>query len=328
MVLAEAESLNRRSEFFRYGSDFLRHKAFKSKAKLSCSRAAVYLAGGLSNQAVEFGQASARGQSALSTFFVMPSAQFGLQNPLTAFHNLLLQLSSPSRRVGIEGLTAEQFYFLPWDTLEQPWSASIQATTAIAVAIPLLVASTQGRILPALQTAPANRDALRPAAPIKAAIVSSKSAITTLKRQLKLQKPTGKIANIQSYIYPAQGELTSGYGWRWGRMHRGIDVAGPVGTPIVAAASGKVITAGWDDTGFGNRVEIQHPDGTVTLYGHNTRIVARVGMHVRQGQIIAQMGSTGHSTGSYVHFQMYQADQTVIDPTGFLSRQKLPQPPA
>lgn len=122
------------------------------------------------------------------------------------------------------------------------------------------------------------------------------------------------------FIWPARGVFTSGYGWRWGRMHRGIDIAGPVGTPIVAAADGEVITAGWNSGGFGNLVRIKHFDGSVTLYAHNSRILVRRGEFVNQGQLIAKMGSTGFSTGPHLHFEIHPPGSRPVDPLAFLPR--------
>ena len=99
------------------------------------------------------------------------------------------------------------------------------------------------------------------------------------------------------YIWPAQGTLTSGYGWRWGRLHKGIDIATPIGTPVIAAAPGTVISAGWNSGGYGNLVEIEHSDGSVTVYGHNSKLLVYSGQQITQGQQIAEMGSTGYSTG-------------------------------
>ncbi|MDJ0650422.1 MAG: peptidoglycan DD-metalloendopeptidase family protein, partial [Xenococcaceae cyanobacterium MO_188.B19] len=84
-------------------------------------------------------------------------------------------------------------------------------------------------------------------------------------------------SSFNGYIWPAQGTFTSGYGWRWGRMHKGIDIAAPIGTPIIAAASGEVISAGWSSGGYGNLVKLRHQDGSVTLYAHNNRIYVRKG---------------------------------------------------
>ena len=114
------------------------------------------------------------------------------------------------------------------------------------------------------------------------------------------------------------GTLTSGYGWRWGRMHRGIDVAGPVGTPIVSAAPGVVERAGWNSGGYGNLVEVRHADGSMTRYAHNSRIIVRAGQQVAQGQHIADMGSTGYSTGPHLHFEVHVPSRGTVNPMAML----------
>jgi murein DD-endopeptidase MepM/ murein hydrolase activator NlpD len=136
-----------------------------------------------------------------------------------------------------------------------------------------------------------------------------------------LPKPQQQAAEVfDGYIWPAQGVFTSGYGWRWGRMHRGIDVAGPVGTPIVAAAPGTVTYSRWNSGGYGNLVEITHPDGSLTLYAHNNRNLVSEGENVAQGQQIAEMGSTGFSTGPHLHFEIHRPGQGATDPMAFLPR--------
>jgi murein DD-endopeptidase MepM/ murein hydrolase activator NlpD len=125
---------------------------------------------------------------------------------------------------------------------------------------------------------------------------------------------------VQAFIWPANGVFTSGYGWRWGRMHRGIDIAAPVGTPVVASAAGVVISAGWNSGGFGNLVEIRHPDGTVTRYAHNSSVLTRIGAVVEQGELIAHMGSTGRSTGPHTHFEIRPAGRGSVDPMTLLAR--------
>ncbi|MGB3292652.1 MAG: peptidoglycan DD-metalloendopeptidase family protein [Phormidesmis sp.] len=127
-------------------------------------------------------------------------------------------------------------------------------------------------------------------------------------------------AYFNGYIWPTQGTLTSGYGWRWGRMHRGVDVAGPVGTPVVAAASGVVEQAGWNSGGYGNLVEIRHPDGSLTRYAHNNRLSVRAGQVVRQGQQISEMGSTGYSTGPHLHFEVHPQGGGAVNPMAYLPR--------
>ncbi|NEZ62641.1 LysM peptidoglycan-binding domain-containing protein [Leptolyngbyaceae cyanobacterium CCMR0082] len=123
---------------------------------------------------------------------------------------------------------------------------------------------------------------------------------------------------FNGYIWPARGILTSGYGWRWGRMHRGIDIAGPVGTPIVSAADGVVERAGWNSGGYGNLVDVRHADGSLTRYAHNSRITVRQGQRVAQGQHIADMGSTGYSTGPHLHFEVHLPDRGTVNPMAML----------
>ena len=118
---------------------------------------------------------------------------------------------------------------------------------------------------------------------------------------------------FDGYIWPAQGVLTSGYGWRWGRLHRGIDIAAPIGTPVLAAASGVVVGAGWH-SGYGNLIKIEHLDGSVTLYGHTNKILVTHAQKVEQGQQIAEMGNTGNSTGSHLHFEIHPKSKEAIDP--------------
>jgi murein DD-endopeptidase MepM/ murein hydrolase activator NlpD len=118
------------------------------------------------------------------------------------------------------------------------------------------------------------------------------------------------------FIWPVSGPVTSGFGWRWGRMHEGIDIAVPSGTPVHASASGQVIYAGWLG-GYGNLVVIDHGGGIATAYGHNTSIVAGTGSGVSQGQVVAYSGSTGHSTGPHLHFEV-RVNGTPVDPMGYL----------
>ena len=121
-----------------------------------------------------------------------------------------------------------------------------------------------------------------------------------------------------SWVWPTKGIFTSGYGWRWGRMHKGIDVANNVGTPIVAARSGQVTKAGWDDGGYGYLVEIAHSDGSLSRYAHNSRILVRVGQAVTQGSVISHMGSTGRSTGPHLHFEIIPSGRGAVNPLEYL----------
>ena len=101
-------------------------------------------------------------------------------------------------------------------------------------------------------------------------------------------------------------------------MHRGIDIANAVGTPIYASAPGVVVRAGWNNGGYGNVVDIRHSDGSMTRYGHNSRILVQVGQQVEQGQTIAAMGSTGFSTGPHSHFEVHPSGKGAVNPIAFL----------
>ena len=109
---------------------------------------------------------------------------------------------------------------------------------------------------------------------------------------------------------------TSGFGRRWGRMHEGIDMAGPVGTPIYATGDGVVIQAG-RASGYGNLIKIQHELGTETRYGHLNRIRVKVGDKVSQGDLIGDMGNTGRSTGPHLHYEVRMKGRAV-DPMSFI----------
>lgn len=129
--------------------------------------------------------------------------------------------------------------------------------------------------------------------------------------------PGGGLNQFQGYLWPTKGVFTSGYGWRWGRMHKGIDIANNVGTPIVAAKDGIVVYSGWS-SGYGYLVELTHGDGTSTRYAHNSRLLVRKGQIVPQGQTISLMGSTGRSTGPHLHFEIRRAGGAAVDPMSLL----------
>jgi len=118
------------------------------------------------------------------------------------------------------------------------------------------------------------------------------------------------------FVWPVSGPVTSGFGWRWGRMHEGIDIGVGSGTPIVAAASGVVIYAGWMG-GYGNLIVVDHGGGVSTSYAHQSAFGAGVGQPVAQGQTIGYVGCTGHCFGDHLHFEV-RIGGSPVDPLGYL----------
>lgn len=116
------------------------------------------------------------------------------------------------------------------------------------------------------------------------------------------------------FVWPAQGSYTGSYGIDTingaNRKHTGIDIAGDSGSAICAARGGTVVYAGWDGSGYGNLVVIQHDNGTHTYYAHNSDIYVSVGDTVEQGQQIAAMGATGRVTGVHCHFEVRSGEFT------------------
>ncbi|MDB9308702.1 M23 family metallopeptidase [Aphanizomenon sp. CS-733/32] len=131
-------------------------------------------------------------------------------------------------------------------------------------------------------------------------------------------------APATNLIWPAQGVLSQGFRKY---QHEGIDIAGAKGTPILAAAAGTIVKAGWDNWGLGNFIEIKHLHGNVTVYGHNSRLLVSKGQHVKQGQIIAEMGSTGNSSAPHLHFEFYVDGSLASNPISLLPSTNIAKTP-
>lgn len=111
-------------------------------------------------------------------------------------------------------------------------------------------------------------------------------------------------AGTGKYVRPSSGPVTSEFGPRWGAHHDGIDIGSPAGSAIVATDTGRVISAGWNNGGFGNWTLIDHGSGLISGYAHQSRVAVAGGQQVQRGQTIGYVGSTGYSTGPHLHFQM------------------------
>jgi murein DD-endopeptidase MepM/ murein hydrolase activator NlpD len=127
---------------------------------------------------------------------------------------------------------------------------------------------------------------------------------------------TDSTASSSGLIWPVSGPITSPFGWRWGRMHQGIDIGVGYGTPIHAAASGTIIYCGWE-SGYGNLTVIDHGGDLATAYGHQSSIAVACGQHVNQGDVIGYVGCTGHCFGPHLHFEV-RINGSPVDPLGYL----------
>ncbi|MDX6409868.1 MAG: hypothetical protein QOE13_2939 [Gaiellaceae bacterium] len=117
-------------------------------------------------------------------------------------------------------------------------------------------------------------------------------------------------------IWPVSGPVTSPFGYRWGRLHAGIDIGVAEGTPIHAAAAGTVVLASWNG-GYGNYTCIDHGGGMATCYAHQSSYAVSSGARVSQGQVIGYVGNTGHSFGAHLHFEV-RINGNPVDPLGYL----------
>lgn len=124
------------------------------------------------------------------------------------------------------------------------------------------------------------------------------------------------------WVNPLPGAVvTSCFGQRWGRLHAGVDLAAPNGTPVHAAGAGVVVAAG-AEAGYGNAVLIDHGNGFLTHYGHLSGSTVQIGQHVAAGEQIGNEGSTGHSTGPHLHFEVHQGSyKNPVEPTQWMHDQ-------
>lgn len=120
--------------------------------------------------------------------------------------------------------------------------------------------------------------------------------------------------NLSGFVNPTKGLLTSPFGMRWGKLHKGIDIGANTGTPIVASMAGIIEVSEYNNGGYGYMIMINHENGYKTLYAHCDKLLAKVGTRVNKGQNIATVGNTGDSFGSHLHFEIH--DFTSANTTG------------
>jgi murein DD-endopeptidase MepM/ murein hydrolase activator NlpD len=148
-----------------------------------------------------------------------------------------------------------------------------------------------------------------------------RQGITAAEAQARLNElAASRAAREPQYVLPVSGRLTTCYCMRWGQMHYGLDLAAPLGTPILAASDGVVIKAG-RASGFGNAVYIQDPDGNVHIYGHMRYYDVEEGDIVHAGDQIAKVGNEGYSTGPHLHWEIHRGDMDgrPLDPQDWLA---------
>ncbi|MFG3599002.1 M23 family metallopeptidase [Micromonospora chersina] len=137
-------------------------------------------------------------------------------------------------------------------------------------------------------------------------------------RATRDDRAAGKTATEQDvWLLPLHGyDFQSPYGMRWGKLHTGVDLVAPEGTPYTAIHAGTVTKAGWFG-GYGYAVIVQHADGSEAIYGHSSAVTVKEGQQVKAGQQLGLVGNTGHSYGSHLHLEIHVKGQPV-DPVAWL----------
>jgi len=150
---------------------------------------------------------------------------------------------------------------------------------------------------------------------VSADVLAKRSQDTADRATREAGNDAPEVSEQNVWLLPIETNFTftSAYGVRWGKLHAGIDLSAPEGTPYMAVHAGVVKKAGYDG-GFGYAITIEQPDGTQTVYGHSRRVLVKAGQHVEAGQVIGEVGNTGASYGTHLHFGFYGADGNPQDP--------------
>jgi murein DD-endopeptidase MepM/ murein hydrolase activator NlpD len=206
------------------------------------------------------------------------------------------------------GATAAGAYTVTNAAQKQPAQTVLASDSTTMSGAGVITGSVDG--MQVVTVTPAANSAIHAEEITKAAAFAQERA----EREARLARP--------QYVMPTRGVWTSGFGYRWGVLHGGIDIANSIGTPILAAADGVVVDVG-PTAGYGAWVKIKHSDGTVTLYGHINTWLVSVGERVMAGDQIATMGNRGNSTGPHLHFEVLLGGTDRIDPVGWLAKRGL-----
>jgi murein DD-endopeptidase MepM/ murein hydrolase activator NlpD len=142
-------------------------------------------------------------------------------------------------------------------------------------------------------------------------------------RKALIERREEALAKAHRWVLPVEHyRFSSPFGYRWGRLHAGDDFAAPIGTRIGSISSGTVIFAG-QQSGYGNKVEVRHWDGTVSWYGHMSSIAVKVGDEVGPGDKLGEVGNTGHSTGPHLHLEIHPDGGGPVNPAHWLAEHGL-----
>lgn len=217
--------------------------------------------------------------------------------------------------IGLGGGTAVALYTqTPAAASSSEVSAEDSAVTPAAQVIGLTMPTRPHKQVTRVATASVADIVLTPAARSRMA-VAARAARSQERAQIGAR--TGWARAIDD-----GARLSSGFGQRWGRLHAGLDLAGPVGTSVRAMGRGEVTFAG-QQSGYGNLIEVTLQDGTTCVYGHLDRIRVKAGEHVEPGQLIASLGNTGRSTGPHLHLEIRTPDGASVDPMPWLKARRI-----
>jgi murein DD-endopeptidase MepM/ murein hydrolase activator NlpD len=208
--------------------------------------------------------------------------------------------------VGVAGVSAATAGAHPGSSTGT--ALQVQAHAQTPVSAPQAAAGTEATPFPAPTATTTLTATLEPAA-----------APLGFARAQQKERPVVVVEKVAAWVHPMpEARMTSCFGQRWGRLHAGVDLAAAHGTPIRAAGAGTVVLAGVE-AGYGNAVLIDHGNGYLTHYGHMSVLTVKAGQKVTTGEQIGNEGSTGHSTGPHLHFEVHQgAYKNPIEPTGWL----------
>lgn len=189
---------------------------------------------------------------------------------------------------------------------------SVAAQAAVARSDAAQAASRQAAERSAISLAQGSKDER------ERAIATEKRDAAAVRKAARLK--ARRLAAAHRWVLPIKHPLlTSHFGFRWGRLHAGLDFGTPVGTSLFAMSSG-VVTKTGDGGGYGNKIEITYWDGTVSYFAHMSEIDVKVGQNVRPGTYVGKSGNTGHSTGPHLHLEIHPAAGDPIDPLPWLKK--------